>query len=179
MSDHLGRHLGRVPSNECRLTGSGSSSHPASQVKQYFAAITGRRNTITGQLYRDDPTIMSWVGGSEQRSGLGAAERCSWRQRVQLAAEWCSFCCFGGQTRVSLPQNVLNEARCSFCGPEAVDSWIGEMSAYLKVAVIARSPLRSCRRAGGAWAVIRFLLCGQPHTVVCCALPLYTRLAWP
>lgn len=104
---------------------------------------------------------------------------------VQLAAEGAvgsrvvQFLLFWWTTRVSLPQNVLNEARCSYCGPEAVDSWIGEMSAYLKVAVIARSPLRSCRRAGGAWAVIRFLLCGQPHTVVCCALPLYTRLAWP
>lgn len=33
------------------------------QVKQYFAAITGRRNSITGLLYRDDPTIMSWASG--------------------------------------------------------------------------------------------------------------------
>lgn len=29
------------------------------------------------------------------------------------------------------------------------------MSAYLKVTVIARSPLSSCKRAGEAWAVIR------------------------
>lgn len=30
-------------------------------------------------------------------------------------------------------QNVLNEPRCSYCGPEAVDSWIGDMLAFLKV----------------------------------------------
>lgn len=36
------------------------------QVKQYFAAITGRRNTITGLLYRDDPTIMSWASRGRQ-----------------------------------------------------------------------------------------------------------------
>ena len=36
------------------------------QVKQYFAAITSRRNTITGLLYRDDPTIMSWASRGRQ-----------------------------------------------------------------------------------------------------------------
>ncbi|KAL4437017.1 hypothetical protein ABPG75_004156 [Micractinium tetrahymenae] len=30
------------------------------QVKDYFSAIVNRRNSITGVLYRDDPTIFSW-----------------------------------------------------------------------------------------------------------------------
>ncbi|PRW32930.1 mannan endo-1,4-beta-mannosidase [Chlorella sorokiniana] len=42
------------------------------QVKQYFAAITGRRNTITGLLYRDDPTIMSWSIAPNQLVTTGA-----------------------------------------------------------------------------------------------------------
>lgn len=41
------------------------------QVKQYFEAITGRRNTVNGLLYHNDPTIMSWVG-------LEAGYACGW-----------------------------------------------------------------------------------------------------
>ncbi|KAL4432447.1 hypothetical protein ABPG77_001746 [Micractinium sp. CCAP 211/92] len=58
------------------------------QVKDYFSVIINRRNSITGVLYRDDPTIFSW--------------------------------------------DLLNEPRCKYCGPEAVDSWYAEMSAHLK-----------------------------------------------
>lgn len=32
------------------------------QVKDYLSALVGRRNTMTGVLYRDDPTIFRWAG---------------------------------------------------------------------------------------------------------------------
>jgi len=36
---------------------------------QYVRAVVGRRNTITGRLYRDDPTIFSWQLANEPRPG--------------------------------------------------------------------------------------------------------------
>ncbi|PRW57442.1 Transmembrane 9 superfamily member 4 isoform B [Chlorella sorokiniana] len=58
------------------------------QVKAYMSSVVNRRNSITGVLYRDDPTIFSY--------------------------------------------NIMNEPRCKYCGPEAVDSWYGEMADHLK-----------------------------------------------
>ncbi|KAL4450094.1 hypothetical protein ABPG77_010763 [Micractinium sp. CCAP 211/92] len=57
-------------------------------VKSFYSAVVNRKNTLTGVLYRDDPTIFSW--------------------------------------------NLMNEPRCKYCGPEAVDGWYGELSAHLK-----------------------------------------------
>jgi mannan endo-1,4-beta-mannosidase len=35
----------------------------------YVRAVVGRRNTVTGRLYRDDPAIMSWQLANEPRPG--------------------------------------------------------------------------------------------------------------
>ena len=35
----------------------------------YVRAVVGRRNSVTGQLYRDDPAIMSWQLANEPRPG--------------------------------------------------------------------------------------------------------------
>ena len=35
--------------------------------------------------------------------------------------------------------NLLNEPRCKYCGPEAVDSWFGEIAAHLKVSESSRA----------------------------------------
>ena len=35
----------------------------------YVRAVVGRRNSVTGRLYRDDPTIMSWQLANEPRPG--------------------------------------------------------------------------------------------------------------
>jgi mannan endo-1,4-beta-mannosidase len=35
----------------------------------YVRAVVGRRNTVTGRLYRDDPTIFSWQLANEPRPG--------------------------------------------------------------------------------------------------------------
>lgn len=35
--------------------------HFFTQVKKYFTTLVNRRNTITGVLYKDDPTIMRWA----------------------------------------------------------------------------------------------------------------------
>ena len=65
-----------------------------------------------------------------------------WFGTRTTASNRCSLSCKPrtglnlGVPRLGVPrllQNVLNEPRCSYCGPEAVDGWIGEMSAYLKV----------------------------------------------
>ena len=39
----------------------------------YVRAVVGRRNTVTGRLYRDDPAIFSWQLANEPRPG-GSAE---------------------------------------------------------------------------------------------------------
>jgi mannan endo-1,4-beta-mannosidase len=38
--------------------------------RQYIATIIGRTNTLTGKLYRDDPTIMTWELANEPRPGM-------------------------------------------------------------------------------------------------------------
>jgi mannan endo-1,4-beta-mannosidase len=42
---------------------------------QYLESVVSRRNTVTGDLYRDDPTIMSWQLANEPRPGNGAVSR--------------------------------------------------------------------------------------------------------
>jgi mannan endo-1,4-beta-mannosidase len=37
--------------------------------RDYVSTIVGRRNSVTGALYRDDPTIMSWQLANEPRPG--------------------------------------------------------------------------------------------------------------
>jgi len=37
----------------------------------YVRAVVGRRNTVTGRLYRDDPAIMAWQLANEPRPGGG------------------------------------------------------------------------------------------------------------
>jgi mannan endo-1,4-beta-mannosidase len=39
----------------------------------YVRAVVGRRNSITGRLYRDDPAILSWQLANEPRPGGSAA----------------------------------------------------------------------------------------------------------
>jgi len=39
----------------------------------YVRAVVSRRNSVTGQLYRDDPTILSWQLANEPRPGGSSA----------------------------------------------------------------------------------------------------------
>jgi len=52
--------------------------HPSAvrMFEDYVRALVGRRNSITGQRYRDDPTIMGWQLANEPRpGGSGRAAR--------------------------------------------------------------------------------------------------------
>lgn len=42
---------------------------------QYITTVLNRRNTVTGRLYREDPTIMSWQLANEPRPGNGEVSR--------------------------------------------------------------------------------------------------------
>jgi len=42
--------------------------------RAYVAALIGRRNTVSGRIYRDDPAIMSWQLANEPRPGGSEAE---------------------------------------------------------------------------------------------------------
>ena len=52
-------------------------SNPAAQelFRRYVTTLLQRRNSVTGELYRDDPTIMSWQLANEPRPGDGEASR--------------------------------------------------------------------------------------------------------
>lgn len=50
----------------------------------YVRAVVGRRNTVTGRLYRDDPTIMAWQLANEPRPG-GSAEAGRRHMKAYLA----------------------------------------------------------------------------------------------
>jgi mannan endo-1,4-beta-mannosidase len=50
-----------------------ASSPAVAMYHDYIRAVVSRRNTITGQLYRDDPAIMAWQLANEPRPG-GSAE---------------------------------------------------------------------------------------------------------
>jgi len=51
----------------------------------YVRAVVGRRNTVTGRLYRDDPTIMAWQLANEPRPG-GSSE--AGRKHMQAYLAW-------------------------------------------------------------------------------------------
>jgi mannan endo-1,4-beta-mannosidase len=42
--------------------------------RAYVASLIGRRNTVTGKAYRDDPTIMAWQLANEPRPGGSLAK---------------------------------------------------------------------------------------------------------
>jgi mannan endo-1,4-beta-mannosidase len=50
----------------------------------YVRAVVGRRNTVTGRLYRDDPAIMAWQLANEPRPG-GSTEVGHKHMRAYLA----------------------------------------------------------------------------------------------
>ena len=63
-----------------------------SAFKTYVKKIINRRNTITGVLYRDDPTIMAWDLANEpyvlgDASGDILTVRKSWGTTVSLQFE--------------------------------------------------------------------------------------------
>jgi mannan endo-1,4-beta-mannosidase len=51
----------------------------------YVRAVVGRRNTVTGRLYRDDPAIMAWQLANEPRPG-GSTEAS--RKHMQAYLAW-------------------------------------------------------------------------------------------
>jgi len=65
-----------------------SNADAQALFRKYVAQIVGRRNTITGEEYADDPTIMSWQlaneprpgdrGGATGRRGIHAARVVPW-----------------------------------------------------------------------------------------------------
>jgi mannan endo-1,4-beta-mannosidase len=58
----------------------------------YVRAVVGRRNTVTGRLYRDDPAIMAWQLANEPRPG-GSSE--VGREHMQAYLAW-----IGGTARL-------------------------------------------------------------------------------
>ena len=50
-----------------------ASAPAVAMYHDYIRAVVSRRNTVTGQLYRDDPAIMAWQLANEPRPG-GSAE---------------------------------------------------------------------------------------------------------
>lgn len=58
----------------------------------YVRAVVGRRNTVTGRLYRDDPAIMAWQLANEPRPG-GSNE--AGRKHMQAYLAW-----IGGTARL-------------------------------------------------------------------------------
>jgi mannan endo-1,4-beta-mannosidase len=52
---------------------------------QFVRAVVGRRNTVTGRLYRDDPAILSWQLANEPRPG-GSDE--AGRQHMKAYLAW-------------------------------------------------------------------------------------------
>jgi sialate O-acetylesterase len=52
------------------------------QYERYVAALTARRNTITGVAYRDDPTIMSWQLSNEPRGFAYSDAYVKWVDRI-------------------------------------------------------------------------------------------------
>lgn len=49
---------------------------------RYVRMLPNRRNTVTGRLYRDDPTIMSWQLSNEPRGRLHSEAYVAWVDRV-------------------------------------------------------------------------------------------------
>lgn len=147
------------------------------QVKQFFTALVNRRNTITGLLYRDDATIFRC-----RRQGGRRGRRAVRRER--LCGRRCECRCVCTTPIVAtlpLPPagtscswNVMNEPRCKYCGPEAVDSWYGELADHLK----ASTPAASARCGGappqahgpgGAYGSAAGALAFLPTPSHCCA----------
>jgi hypothetical protein len=136
-----------------------ASSRHRLQVKSYFTALVNLRNSITGVLYREDPTIFRWGvrerAGRQAGRGKGAAAcGCQRLSVLPVAGTQCYLWLAGPgmpanpsspPPQASCPTlhspahmpprswNLINEPRCKYCGPEAVDSWVGEMAAHLKV----------------------------------------------
>ena len=50
--------------------------------EQFVRTLVNRRNTITGVLYRDDPTIMSWQLSNEPRGRVHPEEYVRWIDRI-------------------------------------------------------------------------------------------------
>ena len=46
-----------------------ASAPAVAMYHDYVRAVVGRRNSVTGQLYRDDPAIMAWQLANEPRPG--------------------------------------------------------------------------------------------------------------
>ena len=52
------------------------SNHAARDLfNRYITTVLNRRNSVTGKLYREDPTIMSWQLANEPRPGNGEISR--------------------------------------------------------------------------------------------------------
>ena len=52
-----------------------SNEKAVAMFEEYAETLLTRRNSITGKLYRDDPTIMSWQLANEPRPGDGQVSR--------------------------------------------------------------------------------------------------------
>lgn len=52
-----------------------SNEKAVALFNRYLETVVSRRNTITGQLYQHDPTIMSWQLANEPRPGDGVVSR--------------------------------------------------------------------------------------------------------
>jgi mannan endo-1,4-beta-mannosidase len=62
-----------------------------SAFRNVIRTLITRRNTITGKLYRDDPTIMSWQLANEPRPGSDASGRANAQHFVQWIDETAAY----------------------------------------------------------------------------------------
>lgn len=68
-----------------------SNNEARALFNQYLATILQRRNSVSGQRYRDDPTIMSWQLANEPRPGDGEISRANLPAYYQWIAETASL----------------------------------------------------------------------------------------
>jgi mannan endo-1,4-beta-mannosidase len=69
-----------------------ASARAVRMFDDYVRAVVSRRNSVTGRLYRDDPTIMSWQLANEPRPG-GSPE--AGRKHMEAYLAW-----IGGSARL-------------------------------------------------------------------------------
>lgn len=107
------------------------------QVKDHYSSILNRRNTLTGILYKDDPTIFRHAHGEGCIGGWVCCWQWAQRQRslpILLSADAAhSPPSCNSKSPLLFSWNLMNEARCKGCGPEPIDSWVGKIAAHVKV----------------------------------------------
>jgi mannan endo-1,4-beta-mannosidase len=92
--------------------------------RAYVSAVVGRRNTVTGVLYRDDPAVMSWQLANEPRAG-GDPAKASLEGFYAWVAETANF------IRVLDPNHLVST------GNEGLRGCLDQMDCTVRLNAIA------------------------------------------